>query len=201
MVLKAFRGARRLLNTIRIDLDTAGAGLTFPNNEITQYSCFGECQCTRIDPQNLPFCPGPPQNTFIIYSSIFQNDNYLNCVSRIWNFEHLKIFDSENLKLCFLGEICSWKRCLYQNQQRVNVSDVQLCRFSDFLTVKSQKQFKEWSFWNVGKQIKVFCEALGQKGSIWKQILIHWHSQKHEYWVISLFGEVNPAPVVSKCVR
>ena len=65
MVLRSFRGARTLLNTIRTHLDTAGAGLTFLNNEITQYSCFGECQCTGNDPQNLPFCPGTPQNTFI----------------------------------------------------------------------------------------------------------------------------------------
>ena len=74
MVLKGFRGARRLLNTIRTHLDTAGAGLTFPNIDIPQYSCFWECQCIRNDPQNLPFCLGPPQNTFIIISSIYQRD-------------------------------------------------------------------------------------------------------------------------------
>ena len=72
MVLMIFRGARRLLNTIRIDLDTAGAGLTLPNNEITQYSCFWECQCSRNDPRNLPFCPGPPQNTFILFLRSFK---------------------------------------------------------------------------------------------------------------------------------
>jgi len=37
MVTGGFRGARRLLNTIRIDLDTAGAGLTF----LRQESRFG----------------------------------------------------------------------------------------------------------------------------------------------------------------
>ena len=29
-----------------------------------------EFQCTRNGPQNLPFCPGSLQDTFIIYSSI-----------------------------------------------------------------------------------------------------------------------------------
>ena len=77
MVLGAFRGAKRLLNTIRRHLDTAGAGLTLPNNEITQYSCFWECQCTRNDPQNLPFCPGPPQNTFIIFLRYIKKDSFV----------------------------------------------------------------------------------------------------------------------------
>ncbi len=72
---KRFWGARRLLNTIRTHLDTAGAGLTLPNIEKPQYSCFWECQCIRNDPQNLPCCPGPPQNTFILFSSIFQHHN------------------------------------------------------------------------------------------------------------------------------
>ena len=40
IVLKGFRGSGKLLNTIRIDLDTAGAGLTFPNIEKPKYSCF-----------------------------------------------------------------------------------------------------------------------------------------------------------------
>ena len=40
------RGSRSLQNTIRIDLDTAGAELTFPNIEKPQYSCFWEFQCT-----------------------------------------------------------------------------------------------------------------------------------------------------------
>ena len=91
MVLGGFRGARRLLNTIRTHLDTAKAGLTFPNNEITQYACFWECQCTRIDPQNLPFCSRDSQNTFITFSSIFLNDNSL---TYFWEFARL-----ENLKI------------------------------------------------------------------------------------------------------
>ena len=32
---------------MRTHLDTAGAGLTFPNIGKPQYSCFWECQCTR----------------------------------------------------------------------------------------------------------------------------------------------------------
>ena len=59
---KCYRGAQK----------TTGAGLTFPNIELTQYSCFGECQCGRNDSQNLPFCSGPPQNTFIIVLRSFE---------------------------------------------------------------------------------------------------------------------------------
>jgi hypothetical protein len=52
---------------MRTHLDTTGAGLTFPNIQTSQYSCFWECQCTGNDPQNLAFCAGPPQNTFIVF--------------------------------------------------------------------------------------------------------------------------------------
>ena len=65
MVLKGFRGARRLLNTMRTHLDTARAALTLPNIETSQYSCFWECQCTRNYPKNLPFRPRDSQKTFI----------------------------------------------------------------------------------------------------------------------------------------
>ena len=92
VVVGGFRSARGLLNTIRVDLDTAGAGLTFPYNEIAQYSCFWECQCTRIDLQNLPFCPGTPQKTFI-FSLIFQNDNSLKYFCGILEFESLRIWN------------------------------------------------------------------------------------------------------------
>jgi len=81
MVLKSFRGARRLLNNIRTHLDTAGAGLTSPNIEIHQYSCFWECQFIRNDSQNLPLSPGPPQNTFILFLrssiTIFKNTKHV----------------------------------------------------------------------------------------------------------------------------
>ena len=96
---------------MRIDLDTAGAGLTFPNIELTQYSCFGKCQCTRNDPHNLQFCPRDSQNTFIIYSSIFQNDKSFkkNGIRKfenleIWTFEnltHLKLWKSEIVNICW----------------------------------------------------------------------------------------------------
>ena len=78
MVLGRFRSSGRLQNTTRIHLDIAVVGLTLPNIEKSQYSCFWECQCTGNDPQNLAFCAGPPQNTFIIFFDIperyvFQN--------------------------------------------------------------------------------------------------------------------------------
>jgi len=54
MVLKGFRASRKLQNTMRTHMDTAGAGLTFPNIEKLQFSRFWEFQCIRNDPQNLP---------------------------------------------------------------------------------------------------------------------------------------------------
>ena len=56
--LGVFRGARGLLNTTRTHLDTTGAGLTLPNIEITQHSCFWECQCIRNDLKTFHFVQG-----------------------------------------------------------------------------------------------------------------------------------------------
>ena len=49
----------------------AGFGLTW--GQKVHFSTFHgklSFQCTRNGPQNPPFCPGPLQDTFIIYSSI-----------------------------------------------------------------------------------------------------------------------------------
>ena len=43
-------------------------GLTW--HQKVHFSGILEFQCTRNGPQNLPFCPGSLQDTFIIYSSI-----------------------------------------------------------------------------------------------------------------------------------
>ena len=40
-------------------------------------------QCTRNDPQNLPFCPGSLQDTFIIYSSISQQHIFKNILRKL----------------------------------------------------------------------------------------------------------------------
>ena len=97
MVLEGFRGSGKLQNSIRIDLDTAGAGLTLPNIEILQYSCFFEFQCIRNYIKNLPYCPGPPPNTFIMFSSIFQNDVLLNSFPKfnfgIIEFRKMKLWN------------------------------------------------------------------------------------------------------------
>ena len=49
----------------------AGFGLTWHRK--VHFSTFSgklTFQCTRNGPQNPPFCPGSPQDTFILYSSI-----------------------------------------------------------------------------------------------------------------------------------
>ena len=89
MVLEGFTSSGRLQNTIRIDLDTAGAGLTLPNIEKPQYSGFWECQCIRNALQNLPFCPGPPQNTFVIFFDISER-HFFNLFEGIWKFGNLE---------------------------------------------------------------------------------------------------------------
>ena len=99
-----FRGSGRLPNTIRVDLETAVARLTLTNIEIPQYSCFWECQCIRNESQNLRFCRGPPQNTFLIFLrslkkifSKFKLSNLEIITSTIWNFETLKSLKPWNL--------------------------------------------------------------------------------------------------------
>ena len=86
--------SRRLQNTIWIDLDTARAGLTFPNIEKPQLSCFRKFQCIRNERHNLTFCPGPPQNTLIIFFDIskrsFSNE-FTKIKNGIWNFENLNL--------------------------------------------------------------------------------------------------------------
>jgi len=47
-----------------------------PNNQIFNFHdfCKLEIQCTRNDPQNLPFCSGSPHSTFIIFFDISKLD-------------------------------------------------------------------------------------------------------------------------------
>ena len=82
----------------------AGSGLTW--HQKVHFSAFYgklESQCTRNGPQNLPFCPGSPHNTFILFSSIFQNQ-----VSQTY-FKNSNIWKSENLKV--------WKRRAPENDR------------------------------------------------------------------------------------
>ena len=58
-------------------------------------------QCTRNGLQNLPFCPGSPHNTFILFSSIFQNQ-----ISQTYFFkiEDLEIWKSQSLEKTRAGK-------------------------------------------------------------------------------------------------
>ena len=66
---------------------------------------------------------------------------------------------------------------------------------------KNKTELTNYRFEVSKKIIKVFWGSPGQNGRFWRSFLIPWHSQKTEHWRISMFGKVNPAPVVSKCVR
>jgi hypothetical protein len=46
-----------------------------------------EFQCTRNGPQNLPFCPGSIQNTFINFSSISHHQIFQQYVANKINLE------------------------------------------------------------------------------------------------------------------
>ena len=80
-------------------------GLQFsvsPNSEIFSDSWFSEIlefQCTRNGSQNLPFCPGSLQDTFIIYSSISHQHIFPKIFPGKIKTENLKIWKFENLNL------------------------------------------------------------------------------------------------------
>ena len=69
----------------------AGFGLT--GRQKVHFSTFDgklELQCARNGSQNLPFCPGSIQDTFIIYSSISHQHIVQTFFAKIQNLEHRK---------------------------------------------------------------------------------------------------------------
>ena len=84
-------------SSIQTHMDTAGAGLTFPNIEKPQYSCFWEFQCTRNDPQNLPFRPGPPKNIFITFLRYFKTICFKFIVLVFFSFVHFLYSHNNNI--------------------------------------------------------------------------------------------------------
>ena len=96
----------------------AGFGLTWHRK--VNFSTFDgklELHCTRNGPQNLPYCPGSVQDTFIIYSSISHQHLFRKYVGKRKNsnIENLKILIIDPGKLKFrllsvLGQYCS--QCL-----------------------------------------------------------------------------------------
>ena len=80
MVLNGFRCARRLQNTIRIDLVTAGAGLTLSNIETSKHlniHCFGNVNVLEMTFKIFHFVQGL-HRTPLLVSSIIQKDICLN---------------------------------------------------------------------------------------------------------------------------
>ena len=144
MVFGGFRGARKLLNTIRTHLDTAGAGLTLPNIETSQYSCFWECQCTRNDPQDLPCCPGPPQNTFIFFDIskrvLFVNSEHENL--KLWNFETLKSLNLWNRKLWNFKTLKLCNLYIFETLKSLNLWNFEIF---NFLIREILKSLKLWN--------------------------------------------------------
>ena len=55
-------------------------------------------QCTRIDPQNHPHCPGSIQDTFIICSSISHHQIFLKYVAKKRNLENPVHWQKTKLK-------------------------------------------------------------------------------------------------------
>ena len=83
--------------------------IDFHKHPKTSIFCFGEFQCIRNDSQNMPFCPGPPQNTFIIclryFETIFSKFTFSNLKHRksgnlqIWKVETLKSLNLWNFEI------------------------------------------------------------------------------------------------------
>ena len=61
-----------------------------------------ELQCSRNSNQNLPFCPGSLQDTFIIYSSISHQHIFRTYFAKSINLDNRK---SENLKIQKTGSL------------------------------------------------------------------------------------------------
>ena len=141
-------------NTIRVNLDTARTGLTSPNIEIRQYSCFWECQCIRNDSQNLPFCPGPPQNTFMIFLrysqtiiSQMQFSKFENLV--IWKYEtskSLKLWNSEIFKSLKPSNFQIWSLQIFETLKSVNLWNFEICKS---LKLSNFKIFRSLKLWNL----------------------------------------------------
>ena len=73
----------------------AGSGLT--KRRASRFSWFLEIlefQCTRDGPQNLPFCPGSPHNTFIFLLRYFKTGFFklILLKSKIWKSGNLKVW-------------------------------------------------------------------------------------------------------------
>ena len=90
------RGVRgkRTEHTKLFSRTLAGFGLT--RRQTVHFSTFDgklESQCTRNGPPNHPFCPGPLQDTFIIYSLISHQH-----ICRTY-FANNKLPRIENLKI------------------------------------------------------------------------------------------------------
>ena len=69
MVLKGFKGSGRLLNTIRIDLDTAGAGLTFPNIKNLNIHVFGNVNVLEMTFKTFHFVQGLHRTPLFFFDS------------------------------------------------------------------------------------------------------------------------------------
>ena len=75
-------------------------GLTW--HQKVHFSEILEFQCTRNGPQNLPFCPGSLQDTFMIYSSISHQHIFQKDLAKT------KILRIENLKIWIMTQAIGW---------------------------------------------------------------------------------------------
>ena len=75
----------------------AGFGLTWHRKvHFSTFSGHVTFQCTRNGIQNHPFCPGSLQDTFIIYSLIFQQHIFQTC---FFKKKHLENRTSGNMEI------------------------------------------------------------------------------------------------------
>ena len=162
----------------------AGSGLT--KRRASWFSWFSEIlefQCTRNGPQNLPFCPGSPQNTFILFSSIFQNQIFQ------MSFQTSDIWKSGNLKV--------WQRCASENNRHLSIQKCFNFRgllSGDKTNCKTDTWELELSLGNFGSRISGLGNWAPKAGGTgWRQlgepgglVTFAW-SLRH--WVRTLLGK------------
>ena len=88
-------------NTLRNFIDPRSATICLTKKpNLFKFMICGKLtfQCTRNGPQNLPYCPGSIQDTFIIYSSISHRHVFKKLLreEQISTIQNLKIWKSKN---------------------------------------------------------------------------------------------------------
>ena len=139
MVLGGFRSSRRLQNTLQIDLDMEGAGLTLANIKKCQYSCFfGISMYQKRTSKPAILSRASPEH--LIFSSTFQNDIF------VFHSSHLTIWKSENLNYAN-GEFKTLKMRSFDTLE-MTLWKFETLKYLNLWSFEILKSLKLWNFEN-----------------------------------------------------